>query len=183
MDISGELVDVSGGVVDVSGTDVSGGVVDVSGTDVSGTDVSGTDVSGGGIVDITSGQIAVIPTPPPPIRLEDILGSQQLLVAQEANDRISLESIGTIPYDTLKPRLIQWAASGFRNATTIYEIPMVAPPLCSDGQARGLQDYIEFVSGRTISDHVAALQARVPDFVVSFAYSGVSIMIVVSRSG
>ena len=176
MDISGELVDVSGGVVDVSGTDVSG-------TDVSGgvVDVSGTDVSGGGILDVSGGQIAVIPTPPPPIRLEDILGSQQLLVAQEANDRISLESIGTIPYDTLKPRLIQWAASGFRNATTIYEIPMVAPPLCSDGQVRSLQDYIEFVSGRTISDHVAALQARVPDFVVSFAYSGVSIMIVVSR--
>jgi hypothetical protein len=153
MDISGEVVDVSGEVVDVSG----------------------------GVVDVSGGVIATLPTPPPPIRLEDILGSQELLVAQETNDRVSLESIGTISYDILKPRLIQWAAGGFRNATTIYEIPMTAPPLCSDGQARSLQDYIQFVSGKTIGDHVAVLQARLPDFVVSYAYSGSSILIVVSR--
>jgi hypothetical protein len=153
MDISGEVVDVSGGVVDVSGE----------------------------VVDISGGVIATLPTPPPPIRLEDILGSQELLVAQETNDRVSLESIGTISYDILKPRLIQWAAGGFRNATTIYEIPMTAPPLCSDGQARSLQDYIQFVSGKSIGDHVAVLQARLPDFVVSYAYSGSFIMIVVSK--
>ena len=170
MDISGEVVDVSGEVVDVSG-----GVVDVSGEVV--------DVSGGSLLDISGGGIATLPTPPPPIRLEDILGSQELLVAQETNDRVSLESIGTISYDILKPRLIQWAAGGFRNATTIYEIPMTAPPLCSDGEARSLQDYIQFVSGKTIGNHVAVLQARLPDFVVSYAYSGSFIMIVVSKTG
>jgi len=167
MDISGEVVDVSGEVVDVSGE-----VVDVSG--------GGVDVSGGSLLDISGGGIATLPTPPP-IRLEDILGSQELLVTQETNDRVSLESIGTISYDILKPRLIQWAAGGFRNATTIYEIPMTAPPLCSDGQARSLQDYIQFVSGKSIGDHVAVLQARLPDFVVSYAYSGSFIMIVVSK--
>jgi hypothetical protein len=161
-DISGTTVDVSGEVVDVSGT-----TVDVSGTPV----------------DPTSGMIAVLPTPPPPIRLEDILGSQQLLVAQESADKGALESIGTVSYDTLKPRLIQWAATGFNNAYTIYEVPMRAPPLCSDGASRSLQDYIEFVSGKTIADHVAVLQARLPDFVVSYAYSGSSILVVVSRSG
>lgn len=136
------------------------------------------------VTDVSGGIIEVLPTPPPPppIRLEDILTSQQLLVAQESADKTALESIGTISYDALKPRLIQWAAGGFRNAYTIHEVPMIAPSLCSDGASRTLQDYIEFVSGKTIADHVAVLGARLPDFVVSFAYSGNSILIVVSRS-
>lgn len=123
------------------------------------------------------------PAGPPPIRLDDILSSVEVLSTKESQDKAQLESIGAISYDILKPRLIQWAVSGFRNATPIYEIPMVAPPLCSDGQVRPLQDYIEFISGKTISDHVAALQARLPDMVVSYAYSGASILIVVSKSG
>ena len=172
MDTSGEIVDVSGGLVDTSGEtlDVSGGLVDISGETL--------DLSGGTFVDP---MIAVQPTPPPPIRMEDILYSTQLLVIQETSDKNLLESIGTISYDVLKPRLIQWAVSGFRNAYTIHEIAISAPPLCSDGQTRSLSDYIEFVSGKTIGDHVAALQARLPDMVVSYAYSGSTIMIVVSK--
>ena len=147
-------------------------------TDTSGNEV--VDLPTNSIMDVSGGMIDILP---PPIRLEDILGEQQLLVSQESADKTMLESIGTISYDTLKPRLIQWAASGFPNAYTIYEIAIRSPPLCSDGVARSLHDYIEFVSGKTISDHVAPLQTRLPDFVVSFAYSGHSILIVVSKSG
>ena len=131
------------------------------------------------VIDVSG---SIIPTSPESIRLEDILGSQQLLVQQESADKMALESIAAIPYDILKPRLIQWAAGGFRNAHPIYEIPMRTPPLCSDGVSRSLQEYIEFVSGKSISDHVSGLQVRVPDFGVSFAYSGSSILIVVSKS-
>ena len=121
-------------------------------------------------------------TSPPPIRLEDILSSVELLQSKEIQDRSLLESIATISYDVLKPRLIQWAVSGFRNAYTIHEIPMTAPSLCSDGEVRSLQDYIEFISGKTIQAHVAELQTRLADIVVSFAYTGSSIAIVVSKS-
>ena len=125
---------------------------------------------------------AIQPTPPPPIRLEDILSSMEVLATKESADRSLLETISVIPYDVIKPKLIQWAVSGFRNAYPIHEIPISAPPLCSDGQVRSLQDYIEFVSGKTIGDHVSALQARLPDMVVSYAYSGSVILIVVSKS-
>ena len=37
------------------------------------------------------------------------------------------------------------------------------------------------MGGKTIQEHVATLQARLPDMVVSFAYTGVSIVIVVSK--
>lgn len=183
------MEDVSGTVVDVSETpvDVSGEVVDVSETpvDVSETpvDVSETPVDvSGELVDV-SGEVlpSVQPTPLPPIRLEDILSSMEVLRVKEASDKSSLEAIETISYDILRPRLIQWATSGFRNAYPIYEIYMTAPPLCSDGESRNLYDYIQFVSGKTIGDHVAGLQARLPDMTVSFAYSGYSILIVVSK--
>ena len=189
MDVSGSVIDLSGSVIDVSGSviDVSGSVIDLSGSviDVSGSviDVSGSVIDVSGSILGLGSNIAIIPTPPPPIRLEDILSSQQLLCQQETADKTALESIGTISYDTLKPRLIQWASAGFPNAYVIYDIPMRAPPLCSDGVARSLQDYIEFVSGTSIAAHVSVLQARLPDFVVSYAYSGYSILIVVSKSG
>ncbi len=172
MDISSEVVDVSGVVVDVSGgevVDVSGGVVDVSG--------GGVDVSGEIIT-----MPAIQPTPPAPIYLDDILSSVQVLQQTEAEHRSVLESIGTLPYDYLKPALIQWATSGFRNAYPIHQIGITPPSLCSDGQARPLQEYIQFVSGRTIQEHVAVLQSRLPDMVVSFAYTGSVIVIVVSKA-
>ena len=184
MDISSEVVDVSGVVVDVSGgevVDVSGGeVVDVSGGVV---DVSGgvVDVSGS-ITDVSGSQIAIQPTPPAPIYLDDILSSVQVLQQTEAEHRSVLESIGTLPYEYLKPALIQWATSGFRNAYPIHQIGITPPSLCSDGQARPLQEYIQFVSGRTIQEHVAVLQSRLPDMVVSFAYTGSVIVIVVSKA-
>ena len=162
MDISSEVIDVSGVVVDVSG----GEVVDVS----------------GGVVDVSGSQIAIQPTPPAPIYLDDILSSVQVLQQTEAEHRSVLESIGTLPYDYLKPSLIQWATSGFRNAYPIHQIGITPPSLCSDGQARPLQEYIQFVSGRTIQEHVAVLQSRLPDMVVSFAYTGSVIVIVVSKA-
>lgn len=116
------------------------------------------------------------------IRLEDILSSQEVLKSQEANDKVLLDGIASLPLELLRSRLIQWAAGGFQNAYNIHEIPMRAPSLCSDGQSRSLQDYIEFVSGKTINQHVAALQERMQDIVVSFANSGNSILIVVSKA-
>jgi hypothetical protein len=121
-------------------------------------------------------------TGPASIRLDDILSSMQFIQHKEAEDRVNLESVGALPYEYLKSALIQWATSGFRNAYPIYELRIDVPSLCSDGQTRSLQEYIQFVSGKTIYEHVATLQARFPDIVVSFSYTGVSIVIVVSKA-
>ena len=151
------------------------------------TEVTGTTESTGptGTTESTgpTGPIPVdMPQAPSVLRLEDILSSVQVLQQKEQSDKSLLESIGTLSFDAIKPALVQWATSGFRNAYPIHEIFISAPPLCSDGQIRVLMDYIQFVSGKTIQDHVAALQARLPDIVVSFAYTGVSIVVVVSKA-
>jgi hypothetical protein len=119
--------------------------------------------------------------PLPTISIQDILGSAEVVQNQEAGDKAKLEAIGVISFETLRASLLQWATRGFPNAYTIYEVPMTAPNVCSDGVTRSLPDYIVFCSGKTINEHVDVLQQRLVDIAVSYAYTGAVILIVVSR--
>jgi hypothetical protein len=187
MDASGEVVDVSGTVMDASGevVDVSGVVMDASGevVDVSGTvvDVSGTvvDVSGTGM-DISG--VAIVPTPPPQITLADILAATEVVSQKEAQDKSMLESIGTISFEALRVTLIQWAKAGFPNASPIYSVAITPPATCSDGVTRTLSEYVPFVTGKSMGELIAPLQARCPEFVVSFATTGPEILVVISKA-
>lgn len=132
-------------------------------------------------IDPTFGIPYGTPVPPPTISMADILAATELVAKKEEEDRTALNGISAIPFDTLKSTLIRWAAIGFPNAYVIYEVPITPPTVCSDGVARTLEDYISFVSGKTIREHVAALQERVIDFTVSFAFNGTTILIVVSK--
>ena len=123
------------------------------------------------------------PAPPPTISIQDILNAVEVSQSREAQDKAKLEAIGTISFEALRSSLLQWATRGFPNAYTIHEVALSAPSVCSDGVTRALPDYIEFCSGKTIVEHVAVLQARLPDIGVSFAYSGHSLLIVVSKQG
>jgi hypothetical protein len=188
MDASGEVVDVSGEVVgevvDVSG-EVVGEVVDVSGevvgevVDVSGEVVGEVVDVSGEVVDAPA--IAVVPTPPPQITLADILAATELIQQKETQDKSALESIGTISFEALRVTLIQWGKSGFRNAFPLYSITVFPPDTCSDGVVRSLSDYVTFVTGKTMAELIAPLQARCPEFVISFATTGAEILVVVSR--
>ena len=126
---------------------------------------------------------APAPAPPQTISIQDILNATEVLQTQEASDKVKLDAIGTLSFDSLRASLLQWGTRGFPNAYVIHEIPMAAPSVCSDGAVRNLTDYIPFCSGKTIQGHIAALQQRLPDISVSFAYSGTAILIVVSRLG
>lgn len=125
---------------------------------------------------------AVIPTPPPPITLADILAAAEVVTQKETQDKAALESIGTISFDALKTTLIQWAKAGFPNASPIYVVAVTPPETCSDGAKRGLADYISFLTGKTMTELIAPLQARCPDFVLSYATTGPEILVVVSKA-
>jgi hypothetical protein len=121
------------------------------------------------------------PPPPPTITLADILSSTEAISQKEAADKAALEGIGHIGIETLRTKLIQWAVAGFPSAYAIHEVTITPPALCSDGISRVLGEYIEFCSGKTIHEHVAVLQAVLPDITVSFSYTGFSIQVVVTR--
>jgi hypothetical protein len=125
---------------------------------------------------------AVLPTPPPPITLADILAATEVVTQKEAQDRLALESIGAISFETLKATLIQWATGGFQNAYPLLTIAVSPPPLCSDGVSRSLSEYVTFLTGKTMPELIATLQARCPDFAISFATTGPEILIVVSKA-
>lgn len=122
------------------------------------------------------------PSPPPTISLSDITNAVEVVTTKEAQDKATLESIGTLSFESLRASLIQWAVAGYPNAYTVHQISISPPGICSDGVTRSLADYITFCSGKTIHEHVAVLQARMTDITVSFAYTGSSILIVVSKS-
>lgn len=120
--------------------------------------------------------------PPPPISLNDILSSIEVITQKEKDDKALLEGLATMPYDTLKTKLVSWATIGFPNVYEIQRLVITPPPTCSDGASRSLADYIEFCSGKTMQEHVAGLQSRVQDMVITFANMGSYIAVVVSRA-
>jgi len=146
-------------------------------------------VASGEVVDVSGSVItfdmlgpAVVPTPPPPITLADILAATEVVTQKEAQDRAALESIGSIPFEALRMTLIQWAKAGFPNAYTLYVVAITPPDVCSDGVKRGLGDYITFLTGKTMAELIAPLQARCPDFVLSYATTGPEVLVVVSKA-
>jgi len=153
MDASGEHVDASGTSMDASGTSM--------------------DASGNGVY---------VPPPPPQITLADILAASEVVSQKEAQDKAMLESIGSISFETLRVTLIQWAKAGFPNASPLYSVAITPPETCSDGVKRTLSDYVTFVTGKTMAELIAPLQARCPEFVVSFATTGPEILIVISKA-
>ena len=126
---------------------------------------------------------APAPAPAPPLSLSDILAAGDLLVQKEAADKATLESIGAMTMAELRSYLIVWGRIGFPNAHVISSFTMILPGVCSDGVTRSLGDYIVFCSGKTLSEHIEVLQAKVtPDIQFGFADFGGTIGIVVTRT-
>jgi hypothetical protein len=140
------------------------------------------DISGAiSLSDISGGYMTGTPIPPPTISLADILNASEFLKQKEDADKAALEGIPAITFDSLKASLIRWANAGFPNAYPVHEISISVPDTCLDGVSRGLHDYIVYLTTKTIQELVAGLQERLIDIVASFAYTGSSIQIVVSK--
>lgn len=128
----------------------------------------------------------VLPQEPPqeipPITLADILAATEVVRVKEQTDKAAIETIGSQSFESLKAKLIQWGILGFPNVYPILTLSITPPTFCSDGVARNLADYITFCSGKPIQDHMAVLQAKLRDMVVSYANFGHSISVVVSKA-
>jgi len=135
----------------------------------------------GDVVLLPSDTMVIAPPPPSTISLLDIVNSVEVVRIKEQQDKLLLEAIETLSFDSLKSSLIQWALLGYPNAHVIHSVAITPPPTCSDGVTRTLGDYVLFCSGKMIHEHVQVLQDRVTDITVSFANFGSSLGIVVSR--
>ena len=115
------------------------------------------------------------------LTLADLMSDTQIVLAKEQADKSLLESIATQSVQSLRPILVEWVMKGYPNAYPLLRVDIHPPAKCSDGEVRNLTEYILFCSGKTIHEHVAALQTKLPDINVSFANFGGITTIVVSK--
>lgn len=111
------------------------------------------------------------PPAPPVIRLDDILSDKALYLQQEAQDRDKFAPLLHPNLGDIRTKLVSWATRGFQPPCDLIVVDIMAPNICSDGVQRSFFDYIQFVSGKTMNEHVTSLQAILPDFVVAYSYT------------
>ena len=122
------------------------------------------------------------PVPEAPVAIEDLLNDVFVVRQKETSDKSILEGINGLSAGTLRSMLVSWAAQGFPNAYPLLDLSIQPPAKCSDGVTRSLADYITFVSGKTLAEHVAVLQSRMTGITASYAWTGQTILIVVSKA-
>jgi hypothetical protein len=115
------------------------------------------------------------------LTLADLLADHDVVVAKEADDAALLDTIGSQTISNLRPKLVEWVLKGYPPAFPILSLDIRPPATCSDGVVRDLSDYITFCSGKTITEHVSLLQAKLPDITVSFANIGGRVCVTVLK--
>jgi hypothetical protein len=146
------------------------------------TDLSGTSIDMSGTPVPYAFDIVASPPAPTVLRLDDLLSHTDVLLQKEATDAAALAAIGNPDLSALRSRLVAWAVSGFAGSVPVCEVYLNPPAVCSDGVSRELADYIQFVSGKTIYEHLGVLGEKLPDFRVAFVYMGSSIQFMVSKA-
>jgi hypothetical protein len=119
------------------------------------------------LADVSGGE----PPAPPVIRLDDILADQTLYLQQEARDRDKFARLLSPNLNDIRTKLVGFAAKQFQPPCDLFVIDITAPNICSDGVQRTFFDYIQFVSGKSITEHLATLQPILPDFQVAYSYT------------
>ena len=118
---------------------------------------------------------------PPRIRLTDLLTDVSVLQQQEATDRASFHAVTSPDLQGIRTKLIGWLAAGQPGNCTLIRIPLAVPNVCSDGVSRNFFEYVEFVSGKTLTQHLQSLQAILPDFEVGYQCSRAELSFCVVR--
>ena len=136
--------------------------------DLSGTVLSIADLSGG--------------TPPPPqILLSELLDQVSVLQQQEASDQTLLAALAIPDLIEIRRKMTAWVAGGFQGPCDLVRIGLTPPNVCSDGVSRNMYDYIAFLSGKTLIEHLGAFQTLLPEFEVGYRCSRSEIVCCVVR--
>jgi len=126
---------------------------------------------------------APAPAPSPYIMtLDDLVSSVNTITEKEAQDKQALSILVTPDSTTITNNLYQWAKLGFPAVYPILTISINVPAKCSDGQTRGLYDYMTYVLGHPISDDVPLLQAKLPGMKLSYSLDYTSITFHVEKA-
>lgn len=121
-------------------------------------------------------------TPPPPrILLSDILGQVSVLQQQESTDGSAIAVLNTPNLDDIRTKMTTWVAGGMQGSCDLVRLTLTPPNVCSDGVSRNFFDYIQFVSGKTVAEHLQVFQDILPEFEVGYRCSRSELVLCVTR--
>ena len=101
--------------------------------------------------------------------LEQLQQYHDSIMQAETDDKLKLSAITSPGSSGIQQNLIQWASAGFPNDYGVVVVVLNPPSMCSDGQSRTIQQYIEFLTGSNIMDLTTAFQTSFSG--ITFSYS------------
>lgn len=119
-------------------------------------------------------------TPAPPrILLSDLLGQVSVLQQQEAGDRAAFER--PLDLNDIRTKMMTWVAGGMQGSCDLVRVFITPPNVCSDGVSRNVFDYIQFLTGKTVAEHLSVYQDLLPEFEVGYRCSRTEFVFCVVR--
>ena len=122
------------------------------------------------------------PTPPSIATMDELMGSHAAVLAQEANDRVSLASLLNPTREGYRPQLFSWAAAGFPGIYVVQSYSFTPPSVCSDGVVRDVVAYAWYLLGADIGEVIVKIQSLLTGITVSYSFEGNVLRIHVSRA-
>jgi hypothetical protein len=110
---------------------------------------------------VTPEQTTTGPTGPTYLfSVNTLLTEKEQLLQQEERDRALANTISTPNVSELGVTLKQWAFAGFPYMYPILSFSFGMPTSCSDGISRTLVEYIEYLTGKSLIQHIQDLQSK-----------------------
>ena len=114
--------------------------------------------------------------------IDELTSSYGAVVAKEQVDKNSLSILISESRGNLRVPLFQWAAQGFPVGYVVQTFSLDAPPICSDGVSRSVNQYFEFCLGMTMGDLITSIQSRMSGIVLSYTFMGNTLQLKVSKA-
>jgi hypothetical protein len=106
---------------------------------------------------------------PTTITIDDLMASLEAITKKESDDRLLITNLFNKSIIEIRPKLLTWASLGFPYNYIFFSIDINPPIQCSDGVARSLFNYIEFLTTKNISTHLREFEQKIPGMVLSYS--------------
>ncbi len=107
-----------------------------------------------------------------PFSIDDLINSQEVIIAKENEDRIVCLNFAQMSIDSIKTNLYSWASVGFPPAYLVSSLSVTPPAVCSDGVTRNLVEYYEWLISMTITEWLDSMNAKVSGMYFTFSHNG-----------
>ena len=120
---------------------------------------------------LVTGPEPIGPIAPAILSLQDLLNDHSLIVQKEATDKEAVLLFFDRNIEALRPKLLEWATAGLPAGFRIDTIEVNPPARCSDGVARDLLAYIQYVANMELPDLLLLTQNKLSNITLLYSFS------------